>query len=224
MLAKDVMSIGPVTVSPDHGIRHAIQIMLDRKISGVPVVDDEGCVVGMLTEGDLLSRSELGMQALLKPDPTSAPSDEARRYMKSNGWRVADVMSADLVVVDTETPITQIAALLVAHSIKRVPVLSQGRLVGIVSRADLLATICACRPEETAAGDEAIERSVSTRLGEKSHLLGEAVTAAVHDGVVHLSGTVPSDETARLARVIAESIPGVNGVKTDLAVIQEERP
>lgn len=218
MDAKDIMTANPVTVSPDHGIRHAIQIMLERKISGLPVVDDAGQVVGMLTEGDLLDRSELGIEALAKPDRKCVSSLEARLYVKSNGWRVADVMNRDPLVVDETTPVGRLAQLMSAHAIKRLPVVRDGRLVGIVSRADLLQMIADSPVDRVADGEDAIRRSVLTRLRESAEIVGSDLTATVKAGVVHLWGEAPSVDAVEAARVVVESVHGVDGVASHLAI------
>lgn len=216
MKASDIMSHNPVTVSPDHAVRHATQIMLEHKISGLPVVDDAGRVVGILTEGDLLSRSELGIAALADADRKSAAV--ARHYVKANGWRVGDVMRKDPIVVDVETPVSRIAELMALHAIKRVPVLLDGRLVGIVSRADLLPLIAAAGLGDMAPGEAALRCGVLARLRETECLAGADITATLSNGVVHLWGDAPSREAVEAARVVVETIRGVEGVASHLAV------
>ena len=163
MNAKDVMTRTVVTVSPDHSLRHAARIMLDRGISGVPVVDDDSRLVGIVTEGDLLRRSELTGPGLSSQQPETS-DEKARAYVKSRSWKVADVMSSDLVPVDEETPVARIAALMSERGIKRVPVMRGRRLVGIVSRADLLRVLIAAKIDDAASGDDAIRRSSSPSL------------------------------------------------------------
>ena len=103
MKANDVMTVDVVSVSPDHSVRHAARIMLDHRISGLPVVDDDGRLVGIVTEGDLMRRSELGAQALKPIGRHFATSEDgARAYVKSHSWKVSDVMTSDPIVVDEE--------------------------------------------------------------------------------------------------------------------------
>ncbi|TIS96497.1 MAG: CBS domain-containing protein [Mesorhizobium sp.] len=192
MRAKDVMTAKVVTVSPDHSVRHAARIMLDHRISGMPVVDDGGRVVGIVSEGDFLRRSELGATAL--------SSGEARGYVKGHSWKVADLMTSDVVVADEETPIERIAVLM-------------QRLVGVVSRADLLRAVVAAKFDDaTAAGDDAIRRSILTRLREDAGVNGDALTLTVSDGLVHFSGAVRSQSERDAVRVVAEGVRGVKGV------------
>lgn len=186
------MTAKVVTVSPDHSVRHAARIMLDHRISGMPVVDDGGRVVGIVSEGDFLRRSELGATAL--------SSGEARGYVKGHSWKVADLMTSDVVVADEETPIERIAVLM-------------QRLVGVVSRADLLRAVVAAKFDDaTAAGDDAIRRSILTRLREDAGVNGDALTLTVSDGLVHFSGAVRSQSERDAVRVVAEGVRGVKGV------------
>lgn len=199
------MTANVVTVSPDHSVRHAAQIMLDHRISGMPVVDDDSRLVGIVSEGDFLDRSELGAQAF--------PADEARGYVKGHSWKVADLMTPVVVAADEETPIERIAALMREHGIKRIPVMRGQCLVGVVSRADLLRVVVAAKFDNaTAAGDDAIRRSILTRLREDVRVEGDALTLTVSDGLVHLSGAVISQIERDAVRVVAEGVRGVKGV------------
>jgi CBS domain-containing protein len=213
MKAKDVMTTKVTTVSPDNGVRQAARLMLAHDVSGLPVVDDDGHLVGIISEGDLLRRSELGSGAMLPPErPHPSSEERARAYVKSNAWRVAEVMSRDLIVADEEMPLSRVAALMERHGIKRLPVMRGKALVGIVSRADLLGVIVAARPDATAPGDEAIRRSIMARINEDTGLEGKNITATVDDGTVHLWGNVDTEDCRNAARVVAESVRGVKGV------------
>ncbi len=211
MKAKDVMTANVVTVSPDHSVRHAARIMLDHRISGMPVVDDNGHLAGIVSEGDFLRRSELGASAF--------PAGGARGYVKGHSWKVADLMSSDVVVADEETPIAQIAALMQEHGIKRIPVMRGPRLVGVVSRADLLRVVVAAKfDDDTAAGDDAMRRSILTRLREDAGINGDALTLTVSNGLVRISGAVRSQSERDAIRVVAEGVRGVKGVFDHLNV------
>ncbi|MDW9543848.1 CBS domain-containing protein [Sinorhizobium meliloti] len=219
MIARDVMTVDVVTVSPDHSVSHAAQIMLDHHISGLPVLDDQGHLVGIVTEGDFLRRSELGLPALSPDDQhLSTNGERARSYVKSHSWKVADVMTANLVQVDEGASLTQIAALMEERGIKRVPVMRGDNLVGIVSRADLLHALITAKLDDTAPGDYAIRRSILTRLKENSDVTGVNLTITVTDGMVHLWGVVNSESERDLSRVVAEGVRGVNGVYDHLTL------
>ena len=166
MKVKDVMTTKVVTVSPDNSVKRAAGIMLDKHISGLPVVDDEGKLVGLISEGDLLRRSELGLRIIAAPEQSASLEEMASAYVKSHAWKVADVMSNNVVTVDEEADLSHVATLMAENGIKRLPVIRNGKLVGIVSRADLLHAIATARLDDTAPGDEAIRRSIVTRLNE----------------------------------------------------------
>ena len=140
MKSSDVMSAAVVTVPADATIVEAAMVMLEHGISGVPVVDNEGRLVGIVTEGDLFRRCEIGTE----PDPrlqsqgSQSHPETARRYVISHGRHVKDIMTRDVVRVSEDTPLARVAALLDLKQIKRMPVMRDGKIVGIVSRADLL--------------------------------------------------------------------------------------
>lgn len=213
MRVKEVMTTEIVTVSPDNSVRQAVKLMLDSQISGVPVVDDEGRLLGILSEGDLIRRTELISGTIASLDEMALPSEErANAYVRRNSWRVGDVMTSDPVTIDEEASLACVAKLMHQRAIKRIPVTRGGQLVGIVSRADLLQAILVARPDETAGGDEAIQRSIICRFGENTGLEGLDLSVTVTDGIVHLWGNVETVECRRAARIVAEGVRGVRGV------------
>lgn len=209
MNAKDIMTVGVATVTPDHSVRHAAAIMCDRNMSGLPVVDDQGRLVGILTEGDLLRRAELGTEFYLLPD---RDWQAARDHLKAHSWKVGDVMTTDVITIDPETPVGRIAALMAERGVKRLPVMRDGALVGIVSRADLLRAISVAKLEPPIKGDDAIRRSVLARIEEVAELKDSGLGVIVSDGVVHLWGQLPSESARQAARAIAEGVRGTIGV------------
>ncbi|MEZ0003485.1 CBS domain-containing protein [Sinorhizobium fredii] len=213
MLVKDVMTIAIVKVSPDNSVRQAANVMLENHVSGIPVVDDEGHLVGIISEGDLIRRTELGIGAIASLAEMAMPAEErAGAYVKRSSWKVGDAMTSAPVTIDEDASLTQVAKLMLERGIKRIPVTKAGELVGIVSRADLLRAILIAKLDETAAGDEAIQRSIAVRLAENTGLEGLDVTVTVADGIVHLWGDVETAECKRAARIVAESVRGVRGV------------
>jgi CBS domain-containing protein len=219
MLVADVMSKHPVTLMPGHSVRHAAQIMLEHRVSGVPVVDDDR-VVGILTEGDLLRRIELGTDTTTSNWLRLVPSGAARDFVRTHSWRVADVMSKPVVTVDRDTPLAEATVLLSTRGIKRVPVLHDGELVGILSRADLLKIVAQSHPERIVEGDEALLRSAKARVGELT-ILAAPPSVSVEQGVVHLWGSVRSQAERDAARVAVETIPGLVGVEDHLNISPE---
>ncbi|HEV7320708.1 MAG TPA: CBS domain-containing protein [Ensifer sp.] len=211
MRVKDVMTSVVLKLSPDNSVRQAARIMLDHHVSGLPVVDDTGALVGILSEGDLIRRTELGGGGLTA-DATLAADERAHAYVRRSSWRVGDAMTADPVTIDEDAPIGRVAALMQERGIKRIPVISNGVLIGIVSRADLLQAILSARQDETATGDDAIRRSILIRLGENTGLEGLDIKVAVSDGVVHLWGNVETEDCRKAARILSEGVRGVRGV------------
>lgn len=213
MKAKDVMTTKVVTVSPDHSIRHAAKIMMENGVSGLPVVDDAQRLVGVISEGDMLRRTELGLGGMVATAGEEADREQkARSYVKAHSWRVSDVMTPDPVVVDEETSLASIAALMGEREIKRVPVLRDGALVGIVTRADLLYAIATAKLPDTTRGDEAIRRSILARFDDNTGLKDLNISVTVAGGMVHLWGEVDTEECRQAARVVAEGVRGVEGV------------
>lgn len=223
MKAKDVMTTKVVTVSPDHSIRHAAKIMLDNGVSGLPVVDDEGRLVGIISEGDMLRRTELGLGGMMASEKEQADREKrARSYVKGHSWRVSDVMTPDPVVVDEETSLARIATLMGEREIKRLPVLRNGALVGIVTRADLLYAVATAKLPDTTRGDEAIRRSILARFDENTGLQGLNISVTVAEGMVHLWGEVDTEECRKAARVVAEGVRGVEGVVEHFSGAEQE--
>jgi CBS domain-containing protein len=216
MRARDVMVRAVATASPDTTVDGLARLMINLRISGVPILDKEGYLVGIVTEGDLLRRVEIGTQRR-RPrwsEPFSSNSWLADEYVKSHAKRVADIMTREVFSVDETATLGEIVDLLEAKKIKRVPVMDDGQIVGIVSRADLL-KVLASGGAETA--DEERDRMIRTQLLAELREQKWADTredrVVVTDGVVHFWGIVGSEDERRALRVAAENIPGVRGVE-----------
>ena len=210
MRVRDLATLRAITTSPDTSVRHAAKIMLKRGKSGLPVVDDDMKIVGIITEGDLIRRFELGLGKIQAPDSPDTHTEAARDYIKRYSWRAGDVMTRNVITIDENESISRAARLLVEHGIKRLPVTSEGKLIGIISRSDLLRVVTTSTPERIAAGDEAIRRSVATRLLDVFGARGALIGVTVLDGSVRLSGEVASPDEREAARVIAENIQDVD--------------
>jgi CBS domain-containing protein len=221
MIAKDIMTAPAITITPDTPVQEIAELLLERRISGVPVVTG-GEVVGMVNEGDLLRRPEIGtdgdpperswMARLIEPD--QFPDD----YVQSHASKARDIMSRQMVLVTEDTPVPQLASIFAARDIRRIPVLRDKQLIGIVTRADLIRALAlATRDLETphAQSDEAIRAAPLRELERQRWWRPDWSAVYVRDGVVHYRGLTPSDDERQAARVAAENVPGVRGVEDD---------
>jgi CBS domain-containing protein len=220
MKARDVMVAPVITVKPYSSIREVAQIFVDRRISAVPVVDDQGKLVGIVSEGDLMHRSEAGTERRRSWWLRVLASDEAlaSEYVKAHARKVTDVMTQHVITAAPDAPLHQIATLLEKNSIKRVPIVKDGQVIGIVSRANLVQAVASARKElEIPPLDAAIRDRLLAHLTGQAWAHTALLNVTVNDGVVDLWGLVKSDAERRAIRVAAESIPGVCAVHDNLA-------
>lgn len=208
MLAKDIMTTDVITVAPDEEVDHVARLLLDHRISASPVVDPDGRMLGMVSEGDLMRRAECGSSrswwlALL--------ADKTADFTRTLGTRARDVMTRDVVTVDEETPIAEIARILEGKSIKRVPVLRDRRLVGIVSRSDVLRALGAIEPRydtPPSANDRQIRASILDLIKHRTTTSLQAVSVIVVNGAVYLWGTAETQSDKDAIRIAAENVVG----------------
>lgn len=219
MKASDVMVRDVITIGPDDDVSHAAKLLVDHDISALPVVDKHRHIIGILSEADLLRREELGtekrrpwwLEALM-------PSGVlALDYAKSHGRKVSELMSETVVTAKPDASLSEIATLLERNRIKRVPIVEKGRLIGVVSRANLIQALASAPTvQPNLAADRAIRLEVLARLSAQSWTgLGER-NVVVANGVVHLWGLVDSPEERKALITLAESVPGVLGVADEL--------
>jgi CBS domain-containing protein len=224
MRAMDVMTTNVITVGPDTSVQEVAKILSERNISGVPVVDAENRLVGIVSEGDLLHRVETGTERRVHRrrrswwlDTIGTDEELAREYVKSHGRTAKDVMTREVTSVGDTTELADIANLLETKRIKRVPVIRDGRLVGIVSRANLVRALAAAGSRltaDTATDDRTIRQKLLEELQGQEWVRTWAADIIVRDGVVHIwvSDDRPDEERQAL-RVAAENIPGVRAVE-----------
>ncbi|MEQ1519774.1 MAG: CBS domain-containing protein [Aestuariivirga sp.] len=220
MRARDIMTASVVTVSPETDIAEAVKLMLDRQISGVPVIDASGRLIGILTEGDLMRRAELvtGRQSWWI-NPISSPEQEAKAYVKAHGLKVKDVMTKEVVTINEQEPLDRIAMLFEERGIKRTPVLRGGKVVGIVSRANLLRSLAAKKITDPAPSDSQIRSAILATAAEDAAIRVVLVDVTVDDGVVHLWGNTASEAERDAFRVVAENTKGVKEVQNHIRVL-----
>ena len=220
MEAKDVMTSPVVSVEADTPVLQAVRIMLQRRVSGLPVVDKDGHLIGIVTEGDFLRRAETGTERR-RPrwlEFLIGPGRLAQEYTRSHGRKVGEVMSPDPISVNEHAALEDIVKLMEKRQIKRVPVVLGPYVVGIVSRANLLHALASvsrdAKPDRQT--DEAIRARLVDELAKQPWAPLAHVNPIVRDGVVELWGTI-TDERERQALVVAaENIPGVTAVRDQL--------
>jgi CBS domain-containing protein len=217
MKATDVMTHRVVWVGPDAPVSAAISLMLQHKVSGLPVVNDAGNVVGIVTEGDLLRRAETGTERQRKRwlEFLLGPGRVAVDYVHAHGRKVADVMTAEPLTVIEDTPLTEVVDLMERRRVKRLPVVRGRRLVGIVSRANLLQAMASLLPVVAAPspGDATIRDRIMAEFSKESWAPLALVNVTVRDGVVDLWGSLIDERQRRAVCVVAENVEGVKQVR-----------
>ena len=228
MRAADVMTKPVITVDANSTVLALAALLSERGISGVPVVDQANRVIGMVSEGDLIHRQEIGTERRNRSRSWWLQSDADRRaidYIKSHSRKVADVMTREVVSVGETTELADVATLLETNGIKRVPVLNDGKLVGIISRANLVRALAATesallklsQTEEEAIRnrvlDETIRKKLIEELGQMKSV-NHLADVIVKDQSVHLwfSDDQPIEQR-RAVHVAAENTAGVRGVE-----------
>jgi CBS-domain-containing membrane protein len=222
LTAADVMTMAVITVRPETSIHEIAKLLCDHHISGVPVIDDEERLLGIVSEGDLIGHAQLAGEQRRSWWQTflSGPMVLAQHYAKSHGRTASDVMTKEVVTVLETTSVADIAHTLEQHRIKRVPVVRDGRIVGIVTRSNLLqvlATTDMSKPMNVA--DRIIRERLNEELEDQpwAYLLSKNIV--VENGFVHLFGIVQSDEERHAIRLAAENQAGVKAVEDHLSVV-----
>ena len=221
MKAKNVMSTNVVTVTEDMDVSDAVQLMIQRKISGLPVIDKRGKLIGIITEGDFLRRSELGTQRRRSRwiEFLVDSGALAEEYAHAHGRKIRDVMTRGAQTVDEDTEAEEIVRAMERHKIKRLPVMRGDRIVGIVARADLLRVVGQFKhstDHKSAGNDESIRESILAELKRQQWAQTGLINVAVDAGVVRLSGIVTDERQRRGLVVAAENAAGVKQVNDDL--------
>ena len=224
MKAADIMTRRVVSIGAEASVLEAIRLMLQNKISGLPVVDGEGLLVGIVTEGDFLRRAETGTQRTRSRwlEFLMGPGRLAAEYVHSHGRTVSEVMTADPVAIDEDTPLAEVVRILEERRIKRVPVMRGRRVVGIVSRANLLhalASLGAAVPPPDKS-DMAIRQQLLAEFDKQTWAPVALIDAVVKSGVVEFWGTITEESQGEALKVCAENIPGVKSVVSHLTWIE----
>ena len=223
MKAKDVMTRSVVSVEPSATVLHAVRLMLQKRISGLPVVDTSGRLVGIVTEGDFLRRAETGTQRR-RPrwlEFLLGPGRLADEYTHTHGRKVEEVMTTEPLSVTEDTPLEEVVNTMEKHRIKRLPVVRGQEVVGIVSRANLLHALASLAGEAkpAALSDTTIRELILAELSKQTWAPLGSLDVVVRNGFVDLWGTILDERERNALVVAAENVPGVKGVRDHLAWI-----
>jgi CBS domain-containing protein len=224
MKAMDVMTRDVVSISPSASVLEAVRLMLQHKISGLPVADAAGNLHGILTEGDFLRRAETGTERKRSRfvEFLLGPGRLAEDYTRASGRKVSEVMTPDVYTVTEDAPLEQIVHLMERHRIKRLPVVRDGKVVGIVTRANLMRAVAdlALAEHPVAASDATIREQLIAELKKQAWAPIGLMRVVVKDGVVKLSGALTDERERQAIRIAAENIPGVKKVEDHLVWIE----
>lgn len=219
MKAHDIMVSPVVTVKPSTSVQDVAKILLERRISAVPVVDDQGKIVGIVSEGDLMHRAESGTQRKHAWWLRGFIGDEtlAAEYVKAHARKVTDVMTRNVISATPDSPLHEIAALMEKNAIKRVPIVKDRYLVGVVSRANLIQAVASGRKVlDVPVSDAVIRDKIMTALKAEAWAHTGLMNITVNGGVVDIWGLAGSESERKAIRVVAETTPGVTIVNDNM--------
>ena len=223
MRASDVMTRRVITAGPDTSIVEAARLMLENRISGLPVLDGRGRLIGIVTEGDFLRRAETGtarhrsrwLEFLI------GPGRLADEFVRSHGRKVEDVMTPDPRTVAEDTPLEDAVQLMERNNIKRLPVVRNDQLVGILSRANLLSALASlARDMPSGTKDDAAIRDRILAELEKLPWKALGLNVVVRNGNVELSGIILDERERQALKVAAENVPGVKALHDHLTWVE----
>ena len=222
MRVKDVMTPKVISVGADETVVNAARLMLRHQISGLPVIDKEGELVGIVTEGDFLRRGELGTQRRRPKwlEFVLGPGKLAQEYVQASSKKVEDVMTPDPQTIGEDESLETVVDMMERHRIKRIPVTRGGRVVGIISRANLMHALASvARDANPPTGDDStIRDSIMATIARQDW--APHVNVIVKDGVAELYGVVTDDRERQGLVVAAETVPGVKRVVDHLVWVE----
>ncbi|WP_413988428.1 CBS domain-containing protein [Labrys okinawensis] len=224
MLVEDVMTKSVLSIDPAASIKDALRLMIAYRISGLPVVDANGGFVGIVTEGDFVRRCEIETQGTGRSwlqDLVARPGKAAQDYIRTRGRTVGEVMTRAVVTIRPDASLAEAADLMTEYKVKRLPVVLDGKLVGIFARSDFMRALERTLPQDGATvGDSEIEAAILAELTHQRWGYQSNIQLGVRDGVVTLGGTVFNADASRAAQVAAENVAGVKSVRNELILIE----
>ena len=222
MKVLDCMTKDVVTVRPDAAVHDIAELMVKKRISGVPVVSEAGALVGIIGQGDLLHRAEVGTERRSKwwLRMLANSNDLAREYNKAHGLTANDIMTRDVISVGADEELSKAADLMAQRRLKRLPVVENGKLIGIITRTDLVRILSEHRPAATrqTVDDAIIAKVINDRIGKLGWLNSSYMNVAVDNGVARIAGLIESAEQRRALHVLIKETEGVKGIE-DLSKI-----
>jgi CBS domain-containing protein len=225
MRAKDIMVTEVITVGPQASVRNVAKLLLGNRISAVPVIDEHGELIGIISEGDLARRAEVDTHPhrswWLEMFSRKSKEALAKEYMKSRGSKVRDVMTKNVITAKPTTSLRDIAMLLEKHRIKRVPIVTNGRMIGIVSRANLIQALASLPEddEQSTISDARVRKNIMKQFKSEKWTKGSLLNVTVHNGTVKMWGVVDSEAEKEAARVAAELVKGVRAIENNLVAL-----
>lgn len=226
MRADEVMTAHPKTIAPKASVAEAVLLMLDARVSGLPVVDADGRLVGVITEGDLLARAELGTEKKRARwlEFLFGPGRSAEEFVQSHGRRVEEVMTRTPITVAPSTQLDEVVGLMTERRVKRLPVVDGEKLIGIVSRADVLRALSGAFAKAPADGadcaDDVLAQRVKAVLKAQTWVPTSSIEIRAVDGVVQVWGSILDERQREAIRVAVENIPGVKGIADHLVWVE----
>ncbi|WP_413993409.1 CBS domain-containing protein [Labrys okinawensis] len=225
MLVKDVMTRKVISVQPQATLSQTIDVMMRWNVSGLPVVSEDGSLVGIISEGDLLRRPEIGTEGPRAGwlESLFRAGHAAEVYAHSHGRRVDEIMTTNVVTVREDDRLEDAARRMEKHGIKRLPVVRDDKIVGIISRADFVHVLAGfVRPayEDQPVSDQTIKAAIEAELKAEPWAPADTVSVEVKDGVVDLNGVLTDEAQRNAVRIIAENTDGVTAVRDNLSWVE----
>ena len=224
MKAADVMTSKVISTGPKASIKDAAKLMLQYRISGLPVLDDQKRIVGIVTEGDFLRRAETGT---VRQHPRwlefmLGPGKLADEYVHAFGRKIEEIMTPDPICISQDMPLEEVVRTMEKHRVKRLPVVTHGRVVGIVSRANLVQALASLLPEskDSHSNDAEIRNRIMAEMAKRPWSPGNLVNVVVRGGVAELWGTIVDDRERQALKVAAENVDGVKAVKDHILFVE----
>jgi len=216
MKAVEIMTTGVVTVQPEASVREAARLMWEHGVSGLPVVDDVGRLAGIVTEGDFLRRAETSTE-LRHPrwlEFLLGPGRLADEYVHSHGRKVGEIMTPEVTTVSEDAPLEEVVKIMEHRRIKRVPVISGTKIVGIISRANLVQALARLAQDvaPTRPDDETARKQIMAELTKQPWAPKTSLNVIVRGGVAELWGTISDEREREAIGVVAENVPGISQV------------